>query len=131
MTVEQNWYKAKEVGILELVGKTLKAVQVKGDEAILFTCTDGSQYAMYHEQNCCESVAIEDIDGDIQRLVGQRIAVAECRESGDDPPDATYIGESFTWTFYVLRTNLDSVTIRWFGTSNGYYSEHVSFRRIA
>lgn len=86
---------------------------------------------MTDEQHCCESVAIEDIDGDIQRLVGQRIAVAECRESGDDPPDATYIGESFTWTFYVLRTNLDSVTIRWFGTSNGYYSEHVSFRRIA
>lgn len=131
MTDEQNWYKAKEVGILELVGKRLKAVQVKGDEAILFTCTDGSQYAMYHEQECCESVTIEDIDGDIQRLVGQQVAVAECRESGDDPPDATYIGDSFTWTFYVLRTNLDSVTIRWFGTSNGYYSEHVSFRRIA
>ncbi len=130
MIGEQNWYKTKEVDISELVGKTLKAVQVKGDEAILFTCTDGSQYAMCHKQDCCESVTIEDIDGDIQRLVGQEITVAECRESFDEPPDRHYKRDSFTWTFYVLRTNLDSVTIRWFGESNGYYSERVNFRRV-
>lgn len=110
----------------DLQGKTLVSVEITEDMEVVFTCSDGSAYRMYHDQECCESVRIEDIDGDIQRLVGQPIVVAEERVSYDDPPTAVY-DDSFTWTFYVLRTNLDSVTIRWLGTSNGYYSESVNF----
>ena len=113
----------------EIVGKTLSCVSVSEDR-IDFTFTDGSEYAMFHRQECCESVTIESIDGPIDRLVGQVIVDAR-KESNNEVTDSGYAeDESKTWTFYILRTNLDSVTIRWFGTSNGYYSETAEFEMI-
>lgn len=112
-----------------LLGKTLKSVEVVADE-ILFSTNCGEVYKMYHDQDCCESVTIEDICGDLQDLVGESILLAEEVTSNNNPVGISKEWQdSFTWTFYKFATRKGYVDIRWYGESNGYYSESVSFRK--
>jgi len=117
----------KEVEIEELIGKTLSKIDKTEDE-IIFHCTDGSVYNMYHIQDCCESVYVEDITGDLNDLLNSPILKASEDTNRDTNPEGVEIGyqDSFTWTFYNLATFNGHVTIRWYGSSNGYYSESVS-----
>ena len=95
----------------------------------MFGTADGTRYRMHHDQDCCEHVYIEDIDGDIEDLIGDPILLAEEASGSNDPPLNEH-WESHTWTFYKLRNIKASITIRWFGCSNGYYSESVSFVQL-
>ncbi len=116
-----------------LVGKTIEAISgAVGDDSMEFQCTDGTHYKLYHYQDCCECVSIEDICGELSDLIGSPILVAEVSTSGEDPP-GVQMGEwreSYTWTFYKLDTAKGGVTIRWYGSSNGYYSESVDFDEV-
>lgn len=86
---------------------------------------------MWHDQDCCESVTVEDIYGDPSVLYRGPISVARVTTSDSDHSDPlnTY-DESWTWTFYTIGTVFGLVDIRWYGESNGYYSEEVDFSRI-
>jgi hypothetical protein len=120
--------------VSELIGKTLVSIEKINDDELIFTCDTGEKYKMYHEQDCCECVSIEDICGDLQDLVGSPIMVAEevsnyeptSKEDIEKTVDANDYG-SCTWTFYKFATIKGYVDIRWFGESNGYYSESVDF----
>lgn len=119
----------------ELKGKTLAAVEVTSDnEEVHFTLDSGEKYRLYHSQDCCESVDVESITGDLADLIGSPLLQAEEVSSSDTWPEGVakqkYEPESYTWTFYKLATIKGSVTIRWYGVSNGYYSESVSFGEV-
>jgi hypothetical protein len=124
-------YWDKQVPFATLLGKTLTAVtgEVGGDE-IRFTTDDGKVYMLYHRQDCCESVDVDDIVGDLSDLIGSPILIAEEAESEERPADVPkpeYEYGTDTWTFYKLATVKGYVDIRWHGSSNGYYSESVDF----
>ena len=116
-----------------MVGKTLvSVVKNNDDDELLFETTDGDKYRMYHSQDCCESVTIDDICGDLEDLIGSPILVAE-EATSDKNPDGVPIPDyqdSFTWTFYKIDTAKGGVTIRWYGESNGHYSESVDFEKV-
>lgn len=113
-----------------LKGKTLSAVEYNGEDVIRFIVDNTESYTMYHEQDCCEHVSVEDICGDLNDLVGSEIINAELAcDSGYDDSIASSDNDSYTWSFYKIDTRKDGVTIRWYGASNGYYSEKVNFCR--
>lgn len=110
--------------ISELVGKTVVSIDKKDDE-LIFICGTGEKYKMYHSQDCCESVTIEDICGDLDDLIGTPILKAE-EVTNYEPTNSG----SCTWTFYKIATNKGYVDIRWYGESNGHYSESVDFVQV-
>jgi len=116
----------------ELLGKTIDHISgaEPGSERIVFTTGYDEQFSLYHERDCCEGVSVEDIIGDVEDLIGSPILLAEEVTSDVNPKDVKKdYQDSFTWTFYKLATIKGYVTIRWYGESNGYYSESVSFSK--
>lgn len=109
----------------DLVGFTITAIDAAvGDYKVLIELSDGRKMLMFHHQDCCESVRVEDICGDLADLIGTPILQAEV-PSSDDRPEPEVNAESCTWTFYRIATVKGAVTIRWLGESNGYYGEGV------
>lgn len=102
---------------------------LKGKEILLSEITDDSvrlifddgYLDMYHYQDCCELVYIEDINGnkDLNGAIFYEVIQKECDRDGLGYDD------SFTWTFYTIITSKGYLDIRWYGSSNGYYSESV------
>lgn len=110
--------------IESLVGKVLTSVTNQNDE-IIFIAAGGYAYKMYHEQDCCESVYVESINGNLNDLLNEPIIRAEERVA--ELPDEYGLAQA---TFYDISTNKGGVTIRWHGSSNGYYGVSVSFDQI-
>ena len=103
-------------------------------ECINFYLDNGHVISMYHSQDCCEDVHIDDISGTLDSLLFKRLLQADEKTStkADEPfkdtsEDDYYDDESYTWTFYTLANVSSVVDIRWYGSSNGYYSESIDF----
>ncbi len=118
-----GWYN-KHVNVSDMLGKTFSRV-VADEDTVTFQ-NDEVRYVLYHSTDCCESVCVEEIIADIEDLVGWPLIIA--REDHDAEGEELN-EESYTWTFYNFATFKGYVTIRFLGTSNGYYSEDVDCRK--
>jgi hypothetical protein len=117
---------------MDLSFETLKGLTIAkiegatpGSDEVLFESADGRRFKMYHRQVCCEGVSLESVDGDIPDLIGSEIIQAD-----EETSDGNSTWGSATWTFYKLATVKGYVTLRWFGESNGCYSESVDFGEV-
>jgi hypothetical protein len=122
-------YWDKEVKIEALVGKTIKEITglEKGSVEVRIFTECGQEYLFHHDQDCCESVDLNDFDGDAGDLKGALIVSAEEVSNSDEGEKPDEYAESWTWTFYKIETSKGGIWMRWLGESNGYYSESVDF----
>ena len=124
-------YKHKYEGLSFMLGATINEIvrhDPKHQDDQLTFVTDRGTFIMQHFQDCCECVEIKEIAGDLADLIGSPLLLAEKVSSEDETPmgmEEPKGEESFTWTFYKFATVKGHVTITWFGSSNGYYSEGV------
>lgn len=110
-------------------GKRVKQVEGVhvGSERVTVQFEDGTRLELAHEQDCCESVELNDVeDSDAAHYAGALVLAFEetTGSTNETQPDVRW-DESWTWTFYRLRTSQGTLVLRWLGVSNGYYSESV------
>lgn len=104
------------------LGKKILAIEglEKNSKEVIFIFEDG-KLRFYHQQDCCETVYLEDFNGDPEDLIGKNLVSLDTSSSNK----STYTGDE-TWTFYSIRTTGGDLWMRWLGESNGYYSTEVS-----
>jgi hypothetical protein len=119
----------RHVEFSDLVGEVLDAVDIDREEnQILLTTRSGRKFLVYHEQDCCETVAIHWQDGSFDKLIGKPIV--EARDFAVDTGESESDYDSQTTTTLVFRVDDQTVISRWIGDSNGYYSESVDIAEL-
>lgn len=115
------------MNIDELKGEVLTHIDAGGDE-IMLTTQSGRKIRIFHSQDCCESVSIEGIDGELHKLVGKvLIDTSEEIDRENNPPEYP---DSWTRTIHTFKVDDATVIVRWMGESNGYYSESVDIAEL-
>ena len=112
------------VNELIIKGRTIKEIYVD-NWRLMFKLENDEVFLFYHDQECCENVIIDQIDGDLDDLIGNPLLMAEETIQEGDTDWGTQ-----TWTFYRFATIKGYVTVKWHGESNGYYSESVDMDLI-
>jgi hypothetical protein len=124
--------KAECTELEAIIGETVTGIDFFNDpyrrlpKEVLITMKSGKQLRLYHDQDCCETVELVSIDGDICKLIGKPILSTELGVDEDyDGPEIS--DDSGTETKITLRCDAQTVIMRWIGESNGYYGEDVDF----
>jgi hypothetical protein len=137
----EDWEECVDMDVLRFeVIQSISGCEI-GSDAMTIECVSGVMLRLMHEEDCCESVVIEDIVGDPKDCTGALITSAEIVGTVNDREDVVVHPESWpdktvplsednhesvTWTYYKINTTRGEINIRWCGSSNGYYSECVS-----
>lgn len=104
--------------------KILSVHGLKENSDMVTIVTDKLSLQFFHWQDCCESVYVAQVDGDIEDVVGKTIFLFEERTVFTEEE----WGDHLLSTFYTIRTDGGDLTWRWDGRSNGYYSVSVDRR---
>lgn len=117
------------VGIENLIGQTLSYYDLNHHKTeLVFVNNSGDTWTFYHEQDCCESVYLDDVSGELEDILDSEIlsAYESSRSLTDEENFESGHDECSDWYFYHIATIKGSVVLRWIGSSNGYYSTQVS-----
>jgi len=106
----------------EMLEQVFTKVWVTDNKDSLIFENEKAQYVFSHLQDWCESVYVDEVIGDLSDLENLPLLVSRLDTNSDD---TNLNGGSYTWTFYSFATFKGYVTVRFLGTSNGYYSEEV------
>ena len=97
-----------------MVGETVIGIDFFNDrqsnlpKEVLITMKSGKQLRLYHDQNCCETVELVSINGDICKLIGKPILSTELGVDEDyDGPEIS--DDSGTETKITLRCDAETV----------------------
>lgn len=124
-----------DITLNHLLGQTIVSIAgaEKNNDRVVVTLSSGQRVQLWHEQDCCEGVSIDNVVGIPSLLEGFKVVAAS--EDNETPPYAAArefsAYESHTWTTQKIKTgNGHELVIHWLGESNGYYSESVSVSLI-
>lgn len=113
--------------LTDLRGRVLAGVIAGvGDLSMDFVLVDGTRCCLVDGELGSGNdvqINVEEVHGDLEDLLGTPLLEVE-EETGERLPGE----ENVTWTFYRFATLKGRVTVRFFGTSNGYYSEVAEFQ---
>lgn len=102
----------KDCNITDFIGLIFRKVYYDEDNAqLIFISNTSRKFKMLHYSDCCESVTLDDIIGELDFLIGVPILHAAC------------VSNEEQWTFYHINTKKGYVTLRWFSDSDWYSSE--------
>jgi hypothetical protein len=125
---ERNEWHGADQAILDIyfLGQEIVDIFVNHDKSeILLVNKWGGQCKLFHDYCCCEHFEFLDLDVDelYQTLYHKPITQVELvtKEKDDTKDDPQY--GSGTWSYFKLSTNNGTVTLRGYGSSNGFYSE--------
>jgi hypothetical protein len=136
---DKDFSSNKIVSFSELKGKIIERIIINEctnekpfdtTDAVVFYTNEGI-YALYHDQDCCESVNLEEVIGELDDIMNSPVLIAnEIINDSNSGENSDDYNDSCTWTFYNISTVKGHVTLRFFGVSNGYYSERVSLYKL-
>lgn len=123
----ERFYKAVPVD-WRLPSPTISKVITVEEKIVHLVMEDGRIISLFHNRDCCEDVYIADGLDELQSLVGETLVdIALVFEEFSKEELKSNKADSGTWTFMNIHTNKDVVQLRWYGASNGYYSEDAEF----
>ncbi len=113
----------------EMIGQTPVEIDgmTEGSQQVVIKTREGGTLTL-SDPGDYSTVEIVQVDGDPLDLLGLPLEMCEEisndeRHDPDGNEESDFDSRSFTWTFIKFATTAGYVTLRWFGSSNGYYSE--------